>query len=215
MTSRRFGVDEAGKGPVLGSLFVAAVVADPTELPNSVADSKVLTNGKRKEIATSLRNNENITIGVVEITPIEIDSSPDDMNTIIVKAHAKALEKVVDAGLAGTVDASDVNPDRFKARLQEMVPFDISITATHRADETDDLVGAASIIAKQHREEHIATLSDEYGNIGSGYPSDSQTREFLYSYIETNNELPRCARSSWQTCQDILQDINQSELEDY
>ncbi|MUV90133.1 ribonuclease HII, partial [Halapricum sp. CBA1109] len=47
----RFGVDEAGKGPVLGSMFAAAVRADPADLPADVGDSKTIDAERREELA--------------------------------------------------------------------------------------------------------------------------------------------------------------------
>ncbi|MFT4965174.1 MAG: ribonuclease HII, partial [Halobacteriales archaeon] len=82
MSAPTFGVDEAGKGPVLGSMFSAAVVAIPAAaVPDGVADSKTLPPERREDLATTLRNDERVAIGVAEITVDRIDAPETDMNT--------------------------------------------------------------------------------------------------------------------------------------
>jgi ribonuclease HII len=76
-------------------------------------------------------------------------------------------------------------------------------------------VGAASIIAKVERDTHVDALADEYGDVGSGYPSDPTTREFLASYVAAHDQLPACARSSWSTCEDVLAAAQQSTLGEF
>jgi ribonuclease HII len=76
-------------------------------------------------------------------------------------------------------------------------------------------VGAASIIAKVARDAHVAELADEYGDVGSGYPSDPTTRTFLADYVDSHGELPPCARRSWSTCDDVLAAAEQATLGDF
>ena len=75
------------------------------------------------------------------------------------------------------------------------------------------IVAAASIIAKVERDRTIEQLSEEYGTIGSGYPSDPVTIRFLESYIKENKNIPIIARTSWSTVNDIKSRIAQSSLE--
>ncbi|NNC25056.1 ribonuclease HII, partial [Salinisphaera sp. USBA-960] len=74
---------------------------------------------------------------------------------------------------------------------------DVDLVAEHGADETHAIVGAASIVAKVARDNHVAALADEYGDVGSGYPGDTATREFLRAYVREHGSLPGCARESW------------------
>ena len=91
-----FGVDEAGKGPALGSMFAAAVhLTEPDDLPDGIRDSKRLTPERREELATILRDDDRIAIGVAEITPARIDDPATDMNSLAVTAHAEAIEAAV------------------------------------------------------------------------------------------------------------------------
>jgi ribonuclease HII len=226
VTSLRFGVDEAGKGPVLGSMFAAGVLASSDAVPDAVADSKTLSPERRETLAATLREDDRIAIGVAEIPVERIDAPETDMNTLTVEAQAEALAAVAEAGkssgladpevgLTGIVDAGDTNAARFGRRVADAVPFEVEIRAEHAADETYPIVSAASIVAKVERDAHVSTLADEYGDVGSGYPSDPTTREFLSTYVEECGELPPVARESWQTSRDVLAAAEQSSFEEF
>ena len=92
---------------------------------------------------------------------------------------------------------------------------DVDLRAEHGADATYPIVGAASILAKVAREDHVEELTAEYGPVGRGYPSDPQTREFLESFVREHGELPDCARRCWQTSKDVLHALDQSSLSDF
>lgn len=224
MSTVRFGVDEAGKGPVLGSMFAAAVLASPDTVPDAVADSKTLSSERRETLAATLREDDRVAIGVAEIPVGRIDAPETDMNTLTVEAQADALAAVVEAGassgaadpedeLTGIVDAGDTDAARFGRRVADGVPFEVEIRAEHGADETYPIVSAASIVAKVERDAHVSALADEYGDVGSGYPSDPTTREFLSTYVEAHGELPPVARESWQTSRDVLAAAEQSSFD--
>jgi ribonuclease HII len=209
----RFGIDEAGKGPVLGSMFAAAVRCDPAALPAAVGDSKGIPDERRERLAEQIWSVA--TVGVAEIPPARIDDPETDMNTLTMIAHAEALEAVATDGLAGVADAGDTNAVRFEQRVRDRIDADIDLTAKHRADEDDPLVGAASIVAKSAREAHVDALAAKHGPIGSGYPSDPTTREFLEEYVADHDGLPDCARRTWSTCEDVLAAAQQSSLDSF
>ncbi|PSQ50751.1 ribonuclease HII [Halobacteriales archaeon SW_6_65_15] len=196
-----FGIDEAGKGPVLGSMFAAAVrVADARLLPAGIDDSKRLAPEQRQSIAAELRDDDRVAVAVAEIPVARIDDPETDMNTLTVTAHAEAAAGVVgDPAVAG--DGA----------------------GAHGADEEHAVVGAASIVAKVARDAHVADLADQYaetygepfGDLGSGYPSDPNTREFLETFVAEHGRLPDCARRSWSTCEDVLAEHQQSGLADF
>jgi ribonuclease HII len=219
-----FGTDEAGKGPVLGSMFAAAVrVSDPAVIPTGVDDSKNLAPARREELAAALRTDDRATIGVAEIPVARIDDPETDMNTLTVAAHAEALAQIAEDGAAGLADAGDTSEERFARRVADRVPAEVDLTAEHGADEEHAVVGAASIVAKVARDAHVANLADEYaerygepfGDLGSGYPSDPTTREFLETFVAEHGCLPDCARRSWSTCEDVLAAHQQSGLAEF
>ncbi|MDS0278545.1 ribonuclease HII [Halomicroarcula sp. S1AR25-4] len=210
----RFGVDEAGKGPVLGSMFAAAVRADPAALPDGVGDSKGIAPDRRERLDESIRKVADA-VAVAEIPVERIDDPETDMNTLTVAAHGEALAGVATDGLSGTVDAGDTDAERFGRRVAGRVDATVTVDAEHGADETDPLVGAASIVAKVARDAHVTALSAAYGAVGSGYPSDPTTRAFLADYVDEHGTLPDCARASWSTCEDVLAAAEQATLGEF
>lgn len=208
------GVDEAGKGPVLGSMFAAAVRADPSQLPDGIADSKQLTPARRETLASQIRASAD-EVAVGEITVREIDEPETDMNSLTVRAQARALQGVDCNEATIITDAGDTNAGRFGQRLARQVAGSLDITAEHGADDEYTIVGAASIIAKVKRDAHVEGLAERFGDIGSGYPSDPSTRRFLADYVDQHGELPPCARTSWQTSQDVLASAEQSSLGEF
>ena len=211
-----FGVDEAGKGPVLGSLFAGAVaVDDPARLPADVDDSKRLTDDVRERIDAELRADDRVRVAVAEITPARIDDPETDMNTLTVAAQADALSRVVRDGDTGIVDASDTSERRFARRVREHATVDVDLTAEHGADSTHELVAAGSVVAKVARDAQMTALEAEYGAVGSGYPSDPTTRAFLADYVDAHGDLPPFARASWSTSSDVLAAAEQAGLDDF
>ncbi len=182
-----FGVDEAGRGPVLGSMFAAAVaVEDPADLPDGMDDSKNLSPERRETLAAAIRADGVISVGVAEITTERIDDPETDMNTLTVAAHAEAISQIIpvegENDPCGIVDACDTSEARFARRVtagveeERGVEGTMKIEAEHGADENHAIVGAASIVAKVERDAHVARLAEEHGEVGSGYPSDPNTR---------------------------------------
>jgi ribonuclease HII len=210
----RFGVDEAGKGPVLGSMFAAAVRGPAHTLPDGIDDSKRLTPDRREELDAAIREAEGVAVGLAEIPVSRIDGE-EDMNTLTVAAHAEVISQVVRDGDGGMVDAGDTSAERFARRVGERVPAEVDVRAEHGADESYLLVGAASIVAKVARDRHVADLAARYGAVGSGYPSDPLTRSFLASYVDEYGDLPDCARRSWSTCADVLAAAEQASLGEF
>ena len=225
MSPYQIGVDEAGKGPVIGPMVAAAVRAAEADLPDGIDDSKRLTAATRESIATQLRESPAVAVGLGVVTTDEIDDAETDMNSLTVAAQVRALGDVVIDGDHALVDAGDVSESRFARRVADGVAdagtdteggVAIDVTAEHGADEASQLVGAASIIAKVERDSRIDALSENYDHdVGSGYPSDPTTRTFLAKYVDRHGELPACARASWATCEDVVTAAEQSELAEF
>ncbi|EMA65061.1 ribonuclease HII [Halorubrum kocurii] len=235
------GVDEAGKGPVLGPMAAAAVLADPSTLPADVDDSKRLTPSRRESIDAALREADRVAVGVAFVEPDEIDRPETDMNTLTVRGQARAVRAALadraaigDRAAAGPLDepvrvvadAGDTSESRFARRLGEFVADgdadadlpEVDVSAAHGADEDDPLVGAASVVAKVARDQRMAAVDADYAaydGVGSGYPSDPTTRSFLRAYVDDHGDVPDCARRSWATCDDVLAAAEQSGLDDF
>jgi len=212
----RIGVDEAGKGPVLGSMFAAAVaVPDPAGLPDGVDDSKRLDTETRDRLDDRLRADDRVRVAVAEIPPARIDDPTTDMNTLTVAAHADAISALATDGDDVVLDAGDTSERRFARRVREHATVDVDPTAEHGADETHPVVAAASVVAKVARDAQMTALEREHGAVGSGYPSDPTTREFLAAHVDDTGRLPAFARESWSTSADVLAAAEQSGLDDF
>jgi ribonuclease HII len=209
------GVDEAGKGSVLGPMVVAAVACESMdELAKlGVADSKKLSKVRRSELDQKIR--KGYPVSVVIITSEDIDSLRNEMtmNVIVARAHAQALDNL-SCDIA-YLDACDVNAERYAETVGSMVHSKCRIIASHKADDIYPAVSAASIVAKVERDRKIEELSQVYGNIGSGYPSDQITINYLKTYIQNNGRAPPIARLSWETVRQIICCKDQSTLLDF
>lgn len=226
-TGVHVGADEAGKGPVLGPMIAAAVRAPPAAIPDGIDDSKRLSPGRRERLDRSLREHSDVAVGVAAVEPVTIDDPGTDMNGLTVAAQARALSAVVGAGDEAVVDAGDVSESRFARRVREAVAergVRIAVTAEHGADESHPIVSAASVVAKVERDRRMAEIDEEFAprvadsgveGVGSGYPGDPTTREFLRAYVRRYGDLPGCARRSWSTCADVLAAAEQSALDEF
>lgn len=210
-------MDEAGKGPVLGSMFAAAVAAAPESLPETVGDSKAISPKHRQQLARQLRDTDAISVGVAEIPVTRIDDQSTDMNQLTAEAHAQALRGLpVDLETVRIrCDAADTDPSRFRDRITDHLTGTPTLAAEHGADESDPVVGAASVVAKVARDAHVDELAAEYGAVGSGYPSDPSTRSFLAKFVDEKGRLPDCARKTWATSADVLAAAEQSALSEF
>lgn len=206
------GVDEAGKGSVLGPMVVGAVAVPSMEACAvlGVHDSKVLTRRRREALFEDITTAFSTAVVVISAREIDILRNEISMNDIVVRAHASAIKKLdVDCAY---VDACDVNAERYGAALSDLLSSKVVIYSEHKADARYPVVSAASICAKVTRDRLIDELAEEYGSIGSGYPSDPVTIAFLENAIKTNGTAPPIARHSWKTIANIAANVTQRSL---
>jgi len=207
------GVDEAGKGAVLGPMVVGGVGCEEMgDLPAGVKDSKALTPKRREKLYDEITGSFPWT--VIEVTSAEIDRLREEMsmNTIVARAHAGVI--VALSPQTAYVDACDVNEERYGATVASL-GSPCPVVARHHADALFPVVSAASIVAKVSRDRRIADLREEFGAIGSGYPSDPVTIAYLKEFIRQNDVPPAFARSSWKTVEEMMDGRGQRSLGDY
>ncbi|WP_367279027.1 ribonuclease HII [Methanospirillum sp.] len=206
------GVDEAGKGPVLGPMVIAGVacsnLSDLAAL--GVMDSKVLSPKRREALSSLIR--EQFPYTVVIRTAADIDTLRDEMtmNEITARAHAEVV-KNLDCPVAW-LDACDVNEDRYGRTVAGFIGKPCEVIARHKADRTCPVVSAASIVAKVVRDAIVSDYEEEYGTIGSGYPADPVTIAFLAGYIRDHGYPPPIARRSWATVKNLMNQAGQQKL---
>ncbi len=210
------GVDEAGRGPVIGPLVVCGVAVSPRRLKTieqmGLKDSKLLTPKRREELAVRLKNICRHELAVV--SPEEIDARLAEggtLNGIEVECFAKVIEAL--RPKAAYLDACDVNAERFGMNVRTRLGFEVEVVSRHNADKDYPIVSAASILAKVHRDALVKKISETVGeDVGSGYPHDPITIKFLKSYYAKNGEMPPFVRKSWKTTSAVISDCLQSRL---
>lgn len=97
------------------------------------------------------------------------------------------------------VDASDSSPTRFRDNILEKMLRKSRVIAAHKADRDFTVVSAASIIAKVERDRAVEKLKRAFGDFGSGYPSDPQTKVFFLEKMRKGELMPAHVRKSWKT----------------
>ena len=199
------GVDEAGKGPVIGPLVVAAVsIENAKDIENlGIKDSKQLSPEKRKELANLIKERFPFAVEIIESEKVDEYRRQNKLNELNREAFERLISKL-NPNVA-YVDAADVNEHRFGKQIKEKLTNkkDTDVISMHKADSKVEVVAAASIIAKETRENEIRKLKEEIGDFGSGYPSDERTIKFLKSFYVDNGKWPTGTRESWKTIERI------------
>ena len=210
------GVDEAGRGPMMGPLVVACVyVEDDSALREmGVRDSKKLTPGSREsKYDLIIEAADDYEIVILNAEEIDSEMASKSLNDIELDMFAEACSRrAVDAIYA---DCPDVNTNRFSCHLSAKVPGP-NVIAEHKADDTYPVVSAASILAKVTRDRMMEDISREFGvDVGSGYPSDEVTVEFVKQWIMEKRKVPPHVRSSWEPVKKLLMLTRNTRITDW
>ena len=210
------GVDEAGRGPVIGPLVVAGVaVESDVELRHmNVRDSKKLSPERREALAPEIEKVSTYEVVVIPAERIDAMRSEMSLNDFEAKLFAEVIDKLRPE--TAYVDAADVDEIEFKRCVRKELAFDVEIVSQHNADELFPVVSAASILAKVCRDRQMRTIEDEIGmHIGSGYASDADTIAFLETWIRAHGSLPPHTRASWDTARRLLAESRNHKLDDF
>ena len=203
------GVDEAGRGPVIGPLVLGCVVVDCdgrdrlTEL--KVRDSKKLTPERRTYLEPLIKEAV-LEWKVLHVHPAEIDRLRDKISLNVIEAYrtAEMLISLSKRPSKVLVDAPDVVEENYAEKLiasLRMLNPDYpipEIISEHHADDTYIEVSAASVLAKVERDRAVEALKVGYGDFGSGYPSDELTQKFIKEAVRSG-DIPDFVRRSWST----------------
>ena len=199
------GVDDAGRGSLLGPLVIAGVSLKRSKIKKlstmGIRDSKKLSPAERERLYKKIIEFAD-DYYVAKITPKTIDKSVQkhDLNNLEAKYMAKVITKL-QPGIS-YVDSCDVNPKRFGKEISKLSNGK-KIRSYHHADDRFVIVSAASIIAKVSRDRAISRLRKKY-DVGSGYPSDIRAINFVKAYLSEFNELPKFVRASWKPVKNIV-----------
>ena len=199
------GIDDAGRGSMLGPLVIAGISLDKRKLKKlsllGVKDSKKLSPQSREELYKKILKIAD-DYYITKISPKSIDASVKKhcLNNLEAKYMAKVISKLTPD--TSYVDSCDVNPTRFGKEISKL-SNNRKIKSYHHADSRFVIVSAASILAKVSRDRAIAKLRKDH-NLGSGYPSDSKTVKFVTKYYKKNHVMPNFVRKSWKPVQKIV-----------
>lgn len=213
------GIDEAGRGPVIGDLVIAGILIEEQDWEKLIAlgvkDSKLLTPKRREELFPEIKKIAK-KISIKKVSPVEIDSfitTGTNLNYIEMMKMAEILNELKPE--KAYIDCPSVNKEKFKNELKEKLEFECDLVVEHKADLKYAVVGGASIIAKVTRDESIRKLSKMLGiKTGIGYPHDNTSREFVKLALK-KNELLKYVRTTWQTYKDIKGKKEQSKLHEF
>ncbi|VVB79459.1 Ribonuclease HII [uncultured archaeon] len=217
----KLGIDDAGRGPVIGPMVLAGVLIDEATEDllkrEGVKDSKQLTQ-KRREFLENLIKEKAETFEIVVVYPDEIDekTAKNQLNDLEAIACAKIINKINKGynKIKVLVDCPSVSiakwQDSLKLKIENLSNLDIS--CEHKADQNHVSVSAASILAKCVREKEMAILREKYGReIGSGYTSDPLTQRFIERYSQKYKD-DGIFRKSWVTWKQAQADVEQKKL---
>ncbi len=214
------GIDEAGRGPVIGPLVICGLVvkeADQATLKSIGAkDSKLLTAKQREALLEAIKALA-VSYKLITITPQEIDDALNDPNTNLNWLEADKAVELIDVLKPDHVfiDCPSTNIPAYTDYIRSRLKHNAVLQCAHHADRDYPVVSGASILAKLARDAELDKIKKTVGqDFGSGYPHDPITRAFL----EKNwNKHPFIFRHSWATYKKIVDEFkgNQKKLGGY
>ncbi len=199
------GIDEAGRGPLIGDMILAAVVFDQEGIrvleELKVKDSKDLSPHVRAQLYHPIIRNS-IVIATSHITPEEIDSF--NLNKLLLMRIIDLL-RIISVFIDMT-NVTNIIIDEIKG-WQKILPREVrkiapraKLVVEPRADSKYIVVSAASIVAKYIRDTNLRPARRLFGDFGSGYPSDPRTREWIIAEYEASmDKPPLIVRRTWST----------------
>ncbi len=199
------GVDEAGRGPVIGPMVMCAFAIEAEKEENlrnlGVKDSKMIPPAKRIPLFDNLSENFKYAMKVVSAQGVDDALIDPDLNLNWLEAitSANLCKQLIDE--LGTedvriiLDCPSVNIEAYKEYFLRKLGKDVEVICEHKADVNYPCVSAASIIAKVTRDRAIYHIKKEFSvDFGSGYPSDPKTKAFL----EQNFDKYPFFRKTWK-----------------
>lgn len=212
------GIDDAGRGPVLGPMILAGVLCEDSDqaklAEQGAKDSKLLTPPKRKILGDKFKKEYKYHIEISQ--PEEIDASPNlnDLEAINAAKIINKLSQETKEKIKVIIDCPSVNTEAWGKFVENLIieKEKIDLHVEHKADFNHPVVSAASIIAKEKREDEMEALRDELKlDFGSGYPADPKTKEFIKKYHE-DETYKTLIRHSWATVKKLKKEKNQKSL---
>ncbi|MFW6231106.1 MAG: ribonuclease HII [Nanoarchaeota archaeon] len=211
------GIDEAGRGPVIGPMVIAGVVADAEGIQRlrnlGVKDSKQLSLARREQLFESIKHIA-ISHKILILSPQDIDAALFSPTNNLNKFEMVNMAMIANFLASDTIilDSPSNSIDKFKNEFRIFLKDKSrELVVEHKADDKYATVAAASILAKVTRDREIEKIKMRIGvDFGSGYPSDPKTRAFLAEQYDKHDFF----RKSWSSWKKIAakHDTKQSKL---
>ena len=215
------GIDEAGRGCVLGPLVIAICVIDKSKIDYfreiGITDSKLLSKSKRKELFEIIKNEaEEYHIKIISVQELNTKMDRFSLNDIEAEGMVDLISSIKSKVSNVYIDCPDVEPCTFKKRVSILIKKDKykkvstdNLVVEHKADLNYIVVSCASILAKFTRD---SIIEEMFGKNISGYPSDERTIKYLKDYIIKNKCVPETARVKWDTIDKIIKELYQKKI---
>ncbi|MEM5869849.1 MAG: ribonuclease HII [Candidatus Aenigmatarchaeota archaeon] len=216
------GIDEAGRGAIIGPMVISGVVIDSRDEKKlkmiGVKDSKLLSPKRRKELARKIEEIARNVI-VLRIQPCKIDAYRAKKINLD-KIEAMKMAEIIDICGARKVfvDSLEQNAEKFKELILSFLKNKkVDLVVENYLDESIPVVSAASIIAKVNRDEVIEEIKKKEGfDFGVGYSHDVRTIEFIKKLMkEREGQLPSYVRQSWSTIHELKNRSIQQKIKDF
>lgn len=221
------GIDDAGRGPLIGPMILAGALMDGNIerklKKEGIRDSKVLSQSERIRMDKIIKGSA-FEYFIAKTFPDEIDTSlleGTNLNTLEAMKTAKIINSINKGKyrkekIKVVVDCPSVNTAAWRETLIGFIEHakNLEVVCEHKADVNHVSAAAGSILAKTTREEEVDKIKKDFGEIGSGYPSDPVTKNFLK---ERGNELKDSGifRKTWRTWKKMFPGREQSVLDDF
>ncbi len=168
MTTLICGVDEAGRGPLAGAVYAAAVILNPAKKINGLADSKKITEKKRDALAIEIKQHA--------LAWAIASSSVDEIDEInILQASLLAMQRAIEAMHEEFGHALDSKVIMVQVDGNKCPKTSLPCEAIIKGDSKVEAISAASILAKTARDAELYELDKQYPMYGfaqhKGYPT--------------------------------------------
>jgi len=216
------GIDDAGKGPVIGPMILAGCLIDKKTEDEfkdlGIKDSKQLTQRRREFFAEIIRQKAEA-FEITVSSPLEIDTQNAEgikLNELEADKCAEIINKINKGKekIKVIIDCPSPNTTKWKDYLKTKIDnlSNLDIYCEHKADKNHTSVSAASVLAKVKREEEVSKLKKKYGDeIGSGYTSDPLTCRFVEKYADKYKD-DDLFRKTWETWKRASRNQKQKKL---
>lgn len=206
------GIDEAGRGPVIGPLVLALVAANPEVVREwktlGVRDSKKISRQDRQNLFKIITHSA-LYWDAVSLPAWVIDR--ENLSFLCESIIVYWLKKYSPAQVfIDAMTTPEAIPQWIQRLQQSIRPCHTRIQMEVDADEHHPIVSAASIVAKVLRDESLLHLKELYRIPGWGYPSEKNVVSYLHNLYRKSKSWPPWVRSRWKTCQQIESLIQRS-----